>query len=195
MRDAMLELLLPAVLMSGMQVQLSLKSLSTNQGQRWYAVCRVAFYPSDIFDELASGQWSTRRTIRDLGRVLRVREQPVHHREALLSRINPILCHSRSFFFCLHFAVGCNNRRRTLRDLADSNSAESKSFLLNMCMLAPVSTTNSLSSSFITDGAGRHHWLVGEYNVALSVSLSLKIFLANLHASPRAHRSCLSISS
>ena len=31
--------------------------------------------------------------------------------------------------------------------------------------------------------------------VAWSFSLSLKIFLANLHASPRAHRSCLSVSS
>ena len=64
-----------------------------------------------------------------------------------------------------------------------------------MCMFAPESTTDSLSSGFIVDGAGGHHSLVGCKKVALSVSLSFKIFLADLHASPRAHRSCLSISS
>ena len=62
-----------------------------------------------------------------------------------------------------------------------------------MCMLALESTTNYLSSGFITDGAGRHHSLVGEKKVALFFSLSFKILLANLHASPRAHRFCLSV--
>ena len=52
-------------------------------------------------------------------------------------------------------------------------SAEFRSFLLNMCMLAPESSTNSLSSSFITDGAGRHHSLEGEKKVALSFSSEL----------------------
>ena len=51
-----------------------------------------------------------------------------------------------------------------------------------MCMLAPESATNSLSSGFIVDGAGKLHSLVGEKKVALSVSLSFKIFLAK---SPR----------
>ena len=64
-----------------------------------------------------------------------------------------------------------------------------------MCMLALEPTTNSLSYGFIADGVGKLHSLVGERKAALSVSLSFKIFLANLHASPRAHRSCLSISS
>ena len=36
-----------------------------------------------------------------------------------------------------------------------------------MCIDA---TTNSLSSGFITDGAGRYHSLVGEKKVALSSS-------------------------
>ena len=76
-----------------------------------------------------------------------------------------------------------------------SNSAELRSYLLTMCMLAPVFTTNSLASGFITDGAGRHHSLAGEWNVLFSFSLSLKILLASFHASPRAHRSCLSVSS
>ena len=57
-----------------------------------------------------------------------------------------------------------------------------------MCTLAPESTTNSLSSSFITDGAGRHHSLASEKKVAVSVSLGFQMFLDNLHASPRAHR-------
>ena len=55
-----------------------------------------------------------------------------------------------------------------------SNSAKFKSFLLNMCMAVPESTTNYLSSGFVTDGAGRHH---------LSVSLNFTKFWANLHAS------------
>ena len=68
-------------------------------------------------------------------------------------------------------------------------------FLVNVCMLAPESATNSLSSGFIADGACKLHSLVGEKKVALSVSLSLKMCLANLHASPRVYRSYLSISS
>ena len=62
-----------------------------------------------------------------------------------------------------------------------------------MCTLAPASTTISLSSGFIVDGAGKLHSWVGEKSVALSFSLSVMIFLASLHASPRAHRSCLSV--
>ena len=64
-----------------------------------------------------------------------------------------------------------------------------------MCMVAPESTTNSLFFGFIVDGAGALHSMVGEKKVALSVSLNLKMFLASLHASPRAQRSCLSVSS
>ena len=79
--------------------------------------------------------------------------------------------------------------------LTVSNSAEFGSFMLSMCIDAPEHTTNSFSSGFITDGAGRHHSLLGEKKVALSVSLNFKILLANLSAPPRAHRSCLSVSS
>ena len=49
--------------------------------------------------------------------------------------------------------------------LTVSNSALFKSFLLTMCMLAPESTTNSLSSSFMVDAAGKIHSSVGEKNV------------------------------
>ena len=61
-----------------------------------------------------------------------------------------------------------------------SNSAELRSFLLTICILAPESTKNSLSSSFY-GGCGRH--------------MSLYMFLARFHALLRAHRCCLSISS
>ena len=45
-----------------------------------------------------------------------------------------------------------------------SNSAEFKSFLLIMCIDAPESTTNSLSSGLRGDGAGRHLFSEGEKN-------------------------------
>ena len=95
--------------------------------------------------------------------------------------------------FCLQFAVGCDNRRRTLRD--------PYGFQFGRVQVFPAqhvhgrSTTNSLTLVFIKDGAGRHHSLVSEKKVALSFSLSFKIFLASLHASPREHRSCLAVSS
>ena len=57
------------------------------------------------------------------------------------------------------------------------------------------STTNSLSSGDTEDGAGRHETSEGEKNVALCFSLSLRTLLANSHASQRAHRSCLNVSS
>ena len=62
-----------------------------------------------------------------------------------------------------------------------------------MCIDAPESTTNSLTSGFITDGAGRLHSLVRERKGALSFSLrSFRILLASLHTSPREHRTYLS---
>ena len=48
-------------------------------------------------------------------------------------------------------------------------------------MLAPESTTNSLSSGFILDAAGTIHSSEGEKNVTFSFSLSLKILLASFH--------------
>ena len=60
-----------------------------------------------------------------------------------------------------------------------------------MCIDAPESTTNSLSSDLIVDGAGRHQFSEGEKNVVLCFSFSLRIHLAIFHAASRAHRSCL----
>ena len=76
-----------------------------------------------------------------------------------------------------------------------SNSAECKPLLLSMCIDAPESTAHSLSSRFVKDGSGIHQTSVGEKKLALSLCLSFRILLANLAASPRAHRSYMSVSS
>ena len=76
-----------------------------------------------------------------------------------------------------------------------SNSAESKSLLLIMCIDAPESTTNSRSSSLSVDGAGRHLFSESEKNAVLSLSFNFRMLLANFHAASRAHRSCHSVSS
>ena len=76
-----------------------------------------------------------------------------------------------------------------------SNSVEFQSFLLIMCIDAPESTTNSLSSGLRADGASRHQFSEGENNAVSSFSFNFSKFLASLHAASRAHRSCHSVSS
>ena len=73
-------------------------------------------------------------------------------------------------------------------------SASLKSFLLIICIDAPESTTNSLSSGFNVD-AGRHLFSEGEKNVALSWPLNFNTFLTSFHAASRAPCSCHSVSS
>ena len=92
----------------------------------------------------------------------------------------------------LHFSIGGYNCRRTLEVVTVSNSAELGSFLLLMRIDALESTTNSVSSGLILDGEGRHHFSVGEKNVAL---LNFRIFPANFQAASRAQCSCHSVSS
>ena len=75
-----------------------------------------------------------------------------------------------------------------------SISALRRSFLLIMCIDAPESTTNSLSSGFNVD-AGKHLFSGDEKNAALSCSFSLNTFLASFHAASRAPCSCHSVSS
>ena len=75
-----------------------------------------------------------------------------------------------------------------------SNSAELRSRLLTMCMLAPESITNFFSSIWIVGAVGIIHSLVGEYNVVLPFSLSLSIFLVRFHVLSRTHHSCLVVS-
>ena len=75
-----------------------------------------------------------------------------------------------------------------------SNSTEFKFFLLIMCIDAPESTKNYLSSGLLVD-AGRHLFSEGEKNGVLCFSLIFRMFLASLHAASRAHRSCHSVCS
>ena len=76
---------------------------------------RVAIDLPAIFDEmwfLTTSPMINNYT-HDLRRVVRVKELPVYLREALPSRMNPIaLKYTVASFSCLHFAVGCSNRRR-----------------------------------------------------------------------------------
>ena len=61
-----------------------------------------------------------------------------------------------------------------------SNSADSRSFLLTICMFVPESTTNSLSSGSFVAAAGRTHFSAGEKNVVLSFALSFVIFFGKI---------------
>ena len=91
-------------------------------------------------------------------------------------------------FMRLHFSIGGYDYRRTAR------FRQFKSFLLILCIDAPESTTNSLSSGLRVD-AGRHQFSEGEKNVALSCSFNFNTLLASLHAASRAPCSCHSVTS
>ena len=104
------------------------------------------------------------------------------------SRVNPSSCVSTS-----PLAVTTDVGHQEI--LTVSSSAELRSFLLIMCIDAPESTTNSLSSCLILDGEGRHHFSVSEKNAALRLSLDCRIFFASLHAASRAQCSCHFVSS
>ena len=130
---------------------------------------------------MVSDHWSNGRNIRDLRRVFRGKELAgVSSRSiTVTNQSNPLTYTVASSFVCTS-PVGAT----TVVGLSETLT-EFRSFLLNVCVLAPESTTNSLSSGFIVDGAGKLHSLVDEKKAALSVSLTFKIHLANLHASPR----------
>ena len=100
----------------------------------------------------------------------------------------------RRFFSRLHLAVGHHHRRRTPRCPHRLQPSRVK-VLLTICILAPESTTNSLSSGSFVDAAGSTHSCVGERNVTWSFSLSLHMYSSRFHALLRAHRCCLSVSS
>ena len=95
----------------------------------------------------------------------------------------------------LHFTTGCYDYRRLHDFVKVSISASLKSFLLIMCIDAPESTTNSLSSGLRFDGAGRHLFSEGKENTASFFSINFRMLSASLHTASRAHRSCHSVSS
>ena len=67
----------------------------------------------------------------------------------------------------LHFTTGCYDRGRTSRRRQSFQFIRIQVFLLIMCIDAPVSTTNSLSSGSRVDGAGRHLFSESEKNAVL----------------------------
>ena len=94
-----------------------------------------------------------------------MRELPVYLREASQTRTNPILRHTRLLLLSFAFRRWLQQPSSDFFEtLAVSESAELRSSLLSMCIEAPESITNSLSSNFITDGAGRHQTSAGEKN-------------------------------
>ena len=139
---------------------------------------------------MVSDHWSNGRFIRDLRRVFQSESTArVSSRSITATNKSNSLTYTVASPFVGTSPVAVTTVVGFSETFTASNSAEFRSFLLNMCMLAPKSTTNCLSSGFTADGAGKLHSLVDEKKVALSVSLSFEMFLANLHASPRAHRS------
>ena len=84
-------------------------------------------------------------------------------------------------FLRLHFTVGGYDYRRTTRLRQSIHFSFTQVLLLIMCIDAPESTTNSLSSGFKVDA--RWHLFSGdEKNAALSCSFNLNTFLASFHA-------------
>ena len=82
----------------------------------------------------------------------------------------------------LHFSIGCYDRCRTSRRRQSFQFSRIQVLLLIMCIDAPESTTNSLSSGLRVDGAGSHLISEGEKNVALFFSFNFRMLLASLHA-------------
>ena len=77
-----------------------------------------------------------------------------------------------------------------------SNSAELRSRLLTICILAPESTTKSLSCSSFVDAASSTPFLCGRVECTFVVLFKLvNVFLQKFHALLQAHRCCLSVSS
>ena len=95
----------------------------------------------------------------------------------------------------LHFSIGCYDYRRTTRLRQSIHFSRIQVLVAYHVHRRSGVTTNSRSSGLRFDGADRHLFSEGEKNAALFFSFHFRIFLATLHASSRAHRSCHSVSS
>ena len=124
---------------------------------------------------------------------------PSDNTAGLLSRTFIVKKISNSFTYTVASSCVCTSRLAVmiivrLHDFVKvSISASLKSFLLIICIDAPESTTDSLSSGLRVD-AGRHLFSEGEKNVALSCSFNLNTFLASFYTASRAPCSCHSVS-
>ena len=88
------------------------------------------------------------------------------------NKSNSLTCTVVSSFVCAS-PLAVTTVVEPLETFTVSNSAAFRSLLLSMCVDAPESTTNYLSSGFVSDRAGRHQTSVGEKNVVSFSFLSL----------------------
>ena len=148
---------------------------------RWQArnhdrngVLRIALESEHRFKwDVVFDRWSIRQNVRVHRKAFRAIRLLAYHRGRQQSRINPILW-QKLWLFTSPLAV------MTIVGLHDfvkvSISAEFKSFVLIMCIDAPESTTNSLSSGLRVDFLGRHQFSEGEKNAALFFSFNSGYF-------------------
>ena len=96
-------------------------------------------------------------------------------------------------FFSLHFPIGCNNRDWILGNPHGWQIRLNSDSFCSACALVLQYPLRTLSSGSIWwfEAPTLKKW----NKVALPLSLNLKILFVSLHASPRVHRSCLSVSS
>ena len=144
---------------------------------------------------MAFDHWSIRRNTRFHRKAFRAIILLACSRGLSLSRTYPILWHTQLPLLAFATSPLAVMTIVGLHDFVKvSISASLRSFLLIMCIDAPESTTNSLSSGF-KDDARWHLFSGDEKNVALSCSFNLNTFLASFHAASRAPYSCHSVSS
>ena len=158
-------------------------------------VLSVALYPNPVFNEM----WFL--TIDPFIRIsVFIAKLSKRQTAGVFSRTFIVKNMSNSLTYTVASSCVCTSPLAvmTIAGLHDfvkiSISASRKSFLLIICIDAPESTTNSLSSS-LRVGAGKHLFSEGEKNVALSCSFNFNTLLASLHAASRAPCSCHSVSS
>ena len=118
-------------------------------------------------------------------------------RKLSLSRIYPILWHK---LWHLHASALHHWLFWPSLDISTSSKfpiqRNSNPFLLIMCIRrSRVSNNFSFPLVVRVDGAGTHQFSEGEKNAVFCFSFNSRIFLANLHAASRAHRSCHPVSS
>ena len=103
------------------------------------------------------------------------------------------LWHTLLLPFFFHFPIGCNNRDGILGNPHGWQIRLNSDSFCSACALVLQYPLRTLSSGSIWwfEAPTLKKW----NKVALPLSLNLKILFVSLHASPRVHRSCLSVSS
>ena len=145
---------------------------------------------------MVSDHWSTGSKTRDLRRVFQSeRTAGVSSRSITVTNKSKSLTYTVASSFVSTSPLAVTTVVGLLEALTASNSTESRSFLLTVCMLALESTTNSLSSSFIVDAAGKLHSSESEKECSFVLLFELKDIRGKSPRVSRAHRSCLSVSS